>query len=137
MTTNKDTIAKAPSGRVRRTPVGIRNVLTVSGKDPDFVYRIVNDTGDRVQQFKEAGYETVSSATHVVGDNRVNAPSTEGSVAQASVGGGMKGIVMRIKKEWYSEDQEAKLRHVAETEATTKQKALEGSDYGKLTTDRD
>lgn len=135
--TTKEVIAKAPSGRVRRTPVGIRNVLTVSGKDPDFVYRVVNDTGDRVQQFIGAGYETVSNATHVVGDNRVNAPSAEGTIAQASVGGGMKGIVMRIKKEWYSEDQEAKLRQVAETEATTKQKALEGSDYGKLTTDRD
>ncbi len=135
--TTKEAIAKAPNGRVRRTPVGIRNVLTVSGKDDKYVYRIVNDTGDRVQQFMEAGYETVSAKDVRVGDNRVNKPSTEGTVAQASVGGGMKGIVMRIQKDWYDEDQAAKLRHVAETEATTKQKALEGSDYGKLNTDRD
>ncbi len=135
--TTKEAIAKAPSGRVRRTQVGPRNVLTVSGKDPRKVYRVVNDTGDRVQQFIEQGYDIVPAKDVKVGDNRVNKSSPEGTIAQASVGGGMKGIVMAIPKEWYEEDQAAKLRQVAETEATTKQKALEGSDYGRLNTDRD
>lgn len=129
-------VAKSPSGRVRRTPVGTRNVLTVSNKDPNFVYRIVNDTGDRVEQFKAAGYETVSASEVQIGDRRVNAATPEGSIAQCSVGGGMKGVVMRIPKEWHEEDQKAKQRQVDETEASTREDAMKGT-YGKFNIERD
>jgi hypothetical protein len=132
----KDSIAKSPSGRTRRTPVGVRNVLTVGGKDPAYEYRIVNDTGDRVEQFKAAGYEVVSATDVTVGDRRVNAASAEGSAATCSVGDGMKGVVMRIKKEWYEEDQQRKMGQIAELEATTKSDALKGT-YGKLDINRD
>ena len=131
----KEAIAKAPVGRVRRAPVGVRNVLTVSGKDPAYEYRIVNDSGDRVQQFLEAGYEICQASDVRVGDNRVNKASPEGSLAQASVGGGMKAMVMRIPKEYYQEDQAAKAKYVDETEAATKQKAQDGT-YGKLDIER-
>jgi hypothetical protein len=129
-------VAKSPSGRVRRTPVGVRNVLTVQGKDPNYVYRIVNDTGDRVEQFKAGGYETVSASEVQIGDRRVNAATPEGSIAQCSVGGGVKGVVMRIPKEWYEEDQLAKQKQVAETEASTRSDALK-ADYGKFDIKRD
>ena len=47
--------------RPRRTSInGVRNVLSVTGTEPGFVYRFVNDTGDRVAQFQEAGYEIVT-----------------------------------------------------------------------------
>jgi hypothetical protein len=130
-------VAKSPSGRVRRTPVGVRNVLTVGGKDPNYEYRIVNDEGDRVEQFKAAGYDIVSASDVTVGDRRINKASAEGTLAQVSVGGGMKAVVMRIKKEWYAEDQHAKMEQVAQTEAATKIEALKGSDYGKFTVDRE
>lgn len=136
MTTNKEAIAKSPSGRVRRTPVGARNVLTVSGKHPDYEYRIVNDEGDRVEQFKAAGYDVVSASDVTVGDRRINAASAEGSAAQVSVGGGMKAVVMRIKKEWYADDQAAKIASIASTEAATQSEALKGN-YGKLEVTRD
>jgi hypothetical protein len=132
----KEAIAKSPSGRVRRTPVGVRNVLTVGGKDPAFEYRIVNDTGDRVEQFRAAGYEVVSAKDVTVGDRRVNAASAEGSAASVSVGAGVKGVVMRINKEWYAEDQARKQADVAQTEAATKADALNGT-YGKLDISRD
>lgn len=128
--------AKSLSGRVRRTPVGVRNVLTVNGKDPAYEYRIVNDTGDRVEQFKAAGYDVVSASDVTVGDRRINAATAEGTAAQVSVGDGVKAVVMRIKKEWYEEDQAAKMRSVDETEATTKSDALKGN-YGKLEINRD
>lgn len=134
--TNKEAIAKSPSGRVRRTPVGVRNVLTVSGKHPDFEYRIVNDEGDRVEQFKAAGYDVVSASDVIVGDRRINKASAEGSAAQVSVGGGMKAVVMRIKKEWYEEDQTVKQERVAETEYATKTEAMKGN-YGKLDINRE
>lgn len=126
----KEAIARGPSGRVRRTPVGRRNVLTVSGKDPDYVYRIVNDEGNRIEMFREAGYETVEAATHSVGDRRVESASPEGSIATAYVGSGRKGVVMRIRKEWYQEDQEAKERQLSEVEEGTRPENIDGF-YGK------
>lgn len=134
-------LAQAPAKRVRvqRTPVNGRNVLTVAGKDPDKVYRFVNDIGDRVEAFKEAGYEPVPASAVRIGDKRVGAASAEGSVAQASVGGGTKAVLMAIPKEWYEEDQQAKQAHVTELEQTMKQQALAQNELrtGKISLTRD
>lgn len=119
--------------RTRRAPIaGARNVLRVEGKDPAYEYRIVNDTGDRIAQFEGQGYEIVSDRTVKVGDRRVANPTAEGSPVQISVGGGNKAYLMRIKKEWYEEDQQAKQAHVNESEAAMKQDAAKSADYGKL-----
>lgn len=131
----KEAISKAPSGRPTRTPVGQRNILTVKGKDPNYHYRIVNDLDDRIAQFLEAGYELVEDTVEV-GDKRVNAASALGSKKNISVGQGTKAHVMRIKKEWYDEDEATKLRQVAEIERATKAKALDGT-YGELKISRD
>lgn len=136
MTNEKESIAKAPSGRVTRTPIGTRNVLTVKGKDPNYVYRIVNDKDDRVQQFQEAGYVIDTDDSIAVGDKRVNAASSVGSTKQLSVGQGTKAFVMKIKREWYEEDQAVKLHQVNEVERATREKALDGT-YGKLELSRD
>lgn len=128
----KEAVAKAPVSRVKRTPVGRRNVLHVSGKEPGYVYRIVNDTGARVSTFLEAGYELVEAKDVVVGDKRVGTPTAEGSVAQVHVGGGDRAVVMRIREDWYEEDQAAKAAHIAATEEATRQSALDGNDYGKI-----
>ena len=136
MSDNKEAIAKAPRGRPQRVPVGTRNVLTVAGKDPNYEYRIINDSGDRVQEFLDAGYELVDADSVRVGDKRVNTAKAEGSIAQLSVGQGQKAFVVRIKKEWYEEDQRAKMKRVDDLEAATKAKALDGT-YGKLEISRD
>ncbi len=133
MTSEKDTIAKAPRERKTRRPVGQRNVLNVLGKDPNYHYRIVNDTGDRIAQFQDAGYEIVEAAAVRVGDKRVNNATPEGSKAQVSVGMGDKAFVMRIAKELYEEDQEAKLNQVRQLEETIKRPS---GDYGKITITR-
>ena len=129
---NKEPIAKAPSGRVKRVPVSGRNILTVAGKDPDYAYRIVNDDEDRITRFLDAGYTVVGEESVEVGDKRVSKPTAEGSVKQVSVGGGKKAYVMRIRKDWYEEDQKAKQSFVDQQEATIKQKAQDGT-YGSLT----
>lgn len=127
----KEPIAKAPERRVRRTPIGRRNVLTISGKEAGYEYRVVNDVGDRVQEFLDNGWEVVERDSVRVGDKRVGSGTAEGTVAEVSVGQGMKGIVLRIREDWYKEDQEAKQAHVDATEAATKEKALDGN-YGKI-----
>lgn len=131
MSDNKEAIAKAPVARPKRTPVGTRNVLKVDGKDPNYVYRIINDSGDRIQVFLDAGYELVEKEDVRVGDKRVNNPSSVDSVARLSVGQGQQGVVVRIKREFYEEDQAAKQDHVNNIEASTRKKALDGT-YGKL-----
>lgn len=117
----------------RRTAInGTRNVLTVSGKEPDFMYRIVNDDGDRISQFEEMGYEIVKDQNVKVGDRRIANPTKEGSPIQVSVGGGTKAFLMRIPKEWYDEDQAAKAKRVDELEKGTLKEAREAADYGKV-----
>jgi hypothetical protein len=120
------------TGRVTRASInGVRNVLTVSGKDPDYVYRVVNDDGDRVAQMQERGYEIVTDNNVTVGERRVANPTQEGSPVMASVGGGKKAYVMRIRKDWHGEDQAAKAAQVAQTEGAMQSSAKEGM-YGKL-----
>lgn len=131
----KEAIAKSPSGRVRRTPVGTRNILTVSGKDPNYVYRVVNDVGDRLQELQDQGYELVEAADVRVGDKRVSQATPEGTKAQVSIGGGLKGYVMRIRKEWYDEDQTAKQARIDKLEQSMKQDAQTGN-YGSITIER-
>lgn len=128
---NKELISKAPSGRVKRIPVSGRNRLTVQGKDPNFVYRIVNDEDDRVARFTEGGYEPVQDEAVKVGNDRASAASLVGSVKHFPVGGGKRGVLMRIRKDWYEEDQKAKAEVVDQQEATIKKKALDGT-YGSL-----
>lgn len=130
----KEAIVKQPSGRVRRTNLGgKRNVLTVEGKESGYHYRIVNDTEDRVHQFKEAGYEVVGSKDVKIGEKRVEQTSEEGSVARFSVGGGVKGVLMRQREDWYKEDQLAKQAYIDETERATLEDARKSPGrYGKI-----
>lgn len=127
----KETIAKSPRGRTTRSPIGTRNVLTVKGKNPEYEYRIVNDTGDRIAMFEEAGYEFVPADEVQIGDKRVSKATPEGTNAQVAVGNGMKAYLMRIRKEWYHEDQTTKQAKIDELERTMKQKALDGN-YGNF-----
>lgn len=106
--------------RTGRTPVTERNVLSVKGKEPGYHYRIVNDTGDRIQQLMDAGYEIVDAGSVQVGDKRIAAVNPEGTKAQVSVGGGTKAYVMRQKQEWYDEDQAAKQARVTQSEEAIK-----------------
>lgn len=127
------TANSASAQRPKRTSINQRNVLTVAGKEPDYEYRIVNDQGDRIQQFIDAGYELVDANSVRVGDKRVDKAAAEGTKAQVSVGKGEKAFVMRIRKEWYDEDQAAKQARVNELERSIKQTASGSADYGSVT----
>lgn len=121
----RELTAKSPSGRVRRTPITVRNRLTVKDRDPNYHYRIVNVVDDRVDQFKEQGYELVADAQ--VGDKRVDTATSMSSTTEISVGGGMKAVLMRIPKEWYQEDQAAKQAQIDELEAAMKLDAVKNN----------
>ena len=116
--------------RTKRTPLANRSVLGIKGKEPGYVYRIVNDTGDRISSFQEQGYEIVTDSTITIGDRRVGKASADGSPVQVSVGGGVDGFLMRIKDEFYKEDQDYKEQKLAELEGSMKRDS--GTDYGSL-----
>lgn len=120
----KELTQKGPSVRPRRTPLTMRNKLTVKNVDPNYQYRIVNDVEDRVELFKERGYEIVTDAQ--VGDSRVDRPSSLGSTTEISVGQNVKAVVMRIPKEWYQEDQAVKQAQIDALEASMNADAARG-----------
>lgn len=112
----RELTAKSPSGRVRRTPLSVRNKLSLKNRDPNYHYRFVNVKDDRVEQFKEQGYEIVLGTE--VGDLRVDNPSALGSATEVSVGHATKAVLMRIPLEWYKEDQAFKQAKIDELEAS-------------------
>lgn len=128
---SKEAIAKAPQRRVKRESLGTRNILKVYGKNPEYEYRVVNDTGDRVLALQNQDWEIVEASEVQVGDKRLGNPATTSSAAEVSVGGGIKGYVMKKRKDWHDEDQASKQEYVNQTEAATKEQALNGT-YGKL-----
>ncbi len=116
---------QAQVSRPRRTPIGRRNRLSVENKDPNYVYRIVNDVDGRVQDMIDRDYELVLDAT--VGDKRVDAISSLGSAKQISVGKGLQAVVMRKRKDWHDEDQALKQKEIDDLEASMNEAAKKGT----------
>ena len=115
----------ATNNRPERVPLHEqRNKLTVSNRDPNFVYRWVNDSDERIAKFKAAGYEAVTHETQV-GDPAVESGQNKtGSVVTKHVGGKTTAVLMRIPKEWYEEDQRTKQEELNASEAAMQREAL-------------
>lgn len=127
-------MAQARTERVQRTPVsGYRSVLTYSNKEPGYVYRFVNDYEGRIQVFLNAGYELVPTGEGQVGDKRVGTATDMGTIVSRPAGGGITSYLMRIKQEWYDEDQQVKLAHIKQMEQDmADQKGSFVNGYGKV-----
>ena len=102
--------------RPRRGFVGdTADILAVTGKDPSFHYRIVNDERGRVQRMMEAGYVVDEDVDIVL--NAGQAPTQPGSAHTLAVNRqGTKGILMKIKKEYVDEDRKARAAEISRTE---------------------
>jgi len=125
------------SKRVVRSSLFQRGPQVITGdKDPDYVYRFVNDSGSRIDQMKNAGYEIVTDDDLVVGESRVSDPNQLGSGKRVVSKDGTVQYLMRQKKEWYDEDQATKQAHNDEIERAMKKQAQEGM-YGSIKTSRD
>ena len=118
--------------RPERTPLANRSVLGVRGKEPGYVYRVVNDVGDRITTFQEAGYEVVTDKTVSIGDRRVGRASQDGSPVSLPVGGGVTGFLMRQRQEDYDEDQAFKESQHKELERSMVKEAEKENFYGKV-----
>lgn len=109
-----------------RIPVsGVRDIMTVLGKDPDFEYRFVLDKqerGARMMRFDRGGWTFArNDDLHggiSVGEESVYKSKNDGSIIRYPTGEGFFSYLMKIKKEWYDEDQAAKADAIDATEAT-------------------
>lgn len=97
----------------KRVPLGQRNVLSFNNMDPGFQYRVINDVDDRLERAVNAGYEFVEGDAKI-GDEMAGDPEQMDSRVTKHVGNGTTGYLMRIKKEWYKEDQIEKQKEVDE-----------------------
>lgn len=125
-------VQKAPSGRVKRQPVGVRGRLNIQGKEAGYEYYIAADRPGNIAELQARGYEFVPADKVTVGDRRVSQPSAVGEKATVQLGGGEVGYVMRIPKEWYDEDQAAKLAEIRKTKDTIKRVDKKDGDYGRI-----
>ncbi len=116
--TKTEAVTEARPQRVKRVPVsGPRDILTLIGKDPNYVYRWVLDKPGRIQRFLDAGYEIVQRTDDLeVGQSTVDRGSRLGSAYTYATGGTLL-VAMRQRAEWYKEDQDAKLADLDAIEA--------------------
>ena len=109
-----------------RIPVsGLRDIMTVLGKDENFAYRFVVDKmerGARMMRFERGGW-TYARQDDLpggisVGEESVYKTKKHGSIVRFPSGEGYFSYLMKIKKEWYDEDQAAKANAINEVEQT-------------------
>ena len=111
----------------KRVKLGTRNILSAPQR-PGFVRRFVNDTGDRVQMFKEAGWNTVDDVNQV-GDPKLGKPSLIGSGANPHVGGGQRAVLMELPEDIYSADRAESQAEITKIENEMKRNSKsEGKD---------
>lgn len=119
-------------GRKKRIPMGgSRSRLEVQGKDPNYVYRWFNDQGGRLAQAQQADYQFVTSDENVTVGAAEDLNTDEGSyvsqiVGKTEDGKPMRAYLMKIKREFYEEDQATKQEQVDEMDAAIEGGAIRG-----------
>ena len=117
-----------------RTPLGKRNKLSFDNLEEGYVYRVINDVDSRLEQAVEGGYEFVTGKGKL-GDSRAAEGTAIDSRVSKPVGNGVTGYLMRIRDEFYKEDQAAKAARIDETEKSMKPDTSAGQ-YGDGLTDK-
>ena len=124
---------KTKERRGKRVPVGTRQKLMVDKRELDLGYehRFVNNKPGRIEMFEEGGWEIVKGKKKI-GDPGIGEGTQMGSAVTKDVGQGTTGVLMRIKKEWYKEDQDAKSDKIKESMKTITKEAEKPGNYGKI-----
>lgn len=114
---SSDNRAERPSERV---PVnGMRDKLTVIGKDPDYHYywcKDNNEEGQEIFNFKRAGYEFVRATEVKVGQSSVYKTDNVGSIIRQPAGFGEWLYLMKQPMEFYEVDQKTEQDRITSRE---------------------
>ncbi|MCI0559224.1 MAG: hypothetical protein MN733_12075 [Nitrososphaera sp.] len=110
-----------------RRPMGVPRAKLAIPDLPGYMGRVVNDTPGRIAMALEGGYEFVNKAEAPNwGDSEVTPGNSDLGTRVSRVvgthpdGTAMRGYLMRIRKEWYDEDQAAKMQKVDEIDSAIK-----------------
>lgn len=120
--------------KTRRVPLSTpRDLLACKGLPSNLHARWVNDVGDRIQRFLDAGYTFYTDKRLQVGDRTVNPDRQLGTVISKNVNPNSTGSVaylMVIDQKLYEDDQQLKFKETDDLEETIKNPSKEGQ-YGK------
>jgi len=109
--------AEVPTARERkRIPLAQRNILKYPDRE-GYRRRVVNDIDDRIERYREAGWEVVHGTDQPGGDPRAGEPTQFGTAVGKQVGGGIRGVLMEIPEEWYEEDFRSRQDNIDRQEA--------------------
>lgn len=129
-------MAQPPKNRPKRQGLGSRARLTFKDLDPNFSYRIINDTDGRLELARDAGWEFVRSSENL-GEKRVSDSDNIDSRVSKHVGHGVRGYLMRIPIEDYREYQQEKRDKIDEIEKAITPDRNKGQYGDGLTTIRE
>lgn len=127
---------RAPN-RPKRVPMGThRDILTVDGLDKEnYKHRWVLDAGERGQRilrYELAGYSLCPADGLSIGEAMVYKSESEGSIVRVPNGkSGEYLYLMRISREWYDGDQDAKEENRVDVEKQVSRASGEDGQYGK------
>lgn len=115
-----------------RVPMGGNNLKMKLPDIPGYRTRWFNDTGERIETAKKGGYTHITKAGIKVGTGAEKGHTDLGAVVSMVVGTQSNGqplraYAMKIKQEWFIEDQAKKALAVRETESQIKSGNLPGS----------
>lgn len=100
-----------------------RDILSIPARDDGYRYRVVNDTGSRIENLKERGYDMVEDDIEL-GTSHVDGNSAYAGIVSRQVGKGVTAYLMRQKDEYFAEDKSDKARLVDETEESMMRKKV-------------
>lgn len=129
----RDTIRKE---RPERIPLGDKNIMTVRGLNDrdEYVYRWINDEGDRIVDCYNAGYEFVDKNGLIVGDATVETRASNVGILSKNVGNGVTAYLMKQLREQWVADRKARVDDKTDlSEAGLKQPNKDAGFYGSAT----
>lgn len=104
-------------GRRERVPMGgLKQKLRVMNKDPNYHYHWFNDYGSKLFDAEQAGYEYVTTDSQP-GISQGIGKKVSYRVGSSADGQPMSAYLMRIKREWYEQDQQAKAKNIDAVDA--------------------
>jgi hypothetical protein len=124
--------------RSERVPLsGMRDILSVKGKDPKYYYYWVADDsegGGEIMRFKQAGFDFVQAGEVVVGDTYVFKTENVGTIIRTPSRDGRFLYLMKQPMEWHIEDQEEYYADIDDRERSLRDVASQGVEggYGKV-----
>ena len=136
-------ISKGKTVKMRkRIPLGEQHRLASVDRPVGYVDRWINDVDGRVFKARKAGYEFIDREGSIIKekDERFQDPEWQNSAMSQPVGGGITAYLMRVKKEFYDEDQAEKQTKIDAQENQMRKKNIPGVKtdqvYGEISISR-